>query len=193
MRTNGFQDIVSVDGINGARIYALDPDLGRVQLSSIPIPFGMLIAAGIVIFVMKLIGEEEKRVGKEYLGKGFSLITPLIITIIVIMFLPQIMPDLNTAPGRAATDVVIANVTHSPLGGQMRSLTTYGTLDVRWGIGSGGLLMIVAAALMATAGVLMIMLGLKRMGSKKEPAWGRDDGRKPDELSQTSEAQGPVQ
>jgi hypothetical protein len=161
LHTNGYEDIVSIDGIHGAQIYALDPDLGRVQLSSIPIPFGMFIAAGIVIFVMKLIGEEEKKVGKEYLGKGFSLITPLIITIIVIMFLPQIMPDLNTAPGRAATDVVIDNVTHSPLGGEMRSLTAYGSFDVRWGIGLGGLLMIVAATLMALAGWLMILLGQK--------------------------------
>jgi hypothetical protein len=169
LHTNGYEDIVSIDGIHGAQIYALDPDLGRVQLSSIPIPFGMLIAASIVIFVMKLIGEEEKKVGKEYLSKGFSLITPLIITIIVIVFLPQIMPDLNTAPGQAATDMVISNVTHSPLGGQVQSLSSYGSLQVRWGIGLGGLLMIIAATLVAFAGWLMIMLGLKGM-AKAAPA-----------------------
>jgi hypothetical protein len=163
--TNGFEDIVSVDGINGAQIYALDPEMGRVQLSSIPIPFGMLIAASIAIFVMKLIGQEEKNVGKEYLGRGFSFITPLILTLIMVMFLSQIMPDLNPAPGQMATDSIITTVSHSPLGGQIaQSISPYGTVDLRWGIGLGGLLMIVAAALMAAAGIMMIKLGLKGVG-----------------------------
>ena len=163
LHTDGYQNIVSVDGINGVQIYSLDPDLGMVQLSSIPIPFGMIIAASIFIFVMKLIGEEEKKVGKEYLSKGFSLITPLIITIIMVMFLPQIMPDLNTAPGQATTDAIIQKITHSPLGGTSTQwMSDYGTMQVRWGIGIGGLLMIVAAMVTALAGVLMIMLGMKR-------------------------------
>ena len=166
LHTDGYQNIVSVDGINGVQIYSLDPDLGMVQLSSIPIPFGMIIAASILIFVMKLIGEEEKKVGKEYLSKGFSLITPLIITIIMIMFLPQIMPDLNTAPGQATTDAIILKITHSPLGGASTQwMADYGTMQVRWGIGIGGYLMIVAAMITALAGVLMIMLGMKRAGA----------------------------
>ena len=111
---------------------------------------------------MKLIGEEEKKVGKEYLSKGFSLITPLIITIIMVMFLPQIMPDLNTAPGQATTDAIIQKITHSPLGGASTQwMSDYGTMQVRWGIGIGGYLMIVAAMITALAGVLMIMLGMK--------------------------------
>lgn len=48
-----YTKIISIDGMHGLQVNMLEPDSGTVQIGALPIPFSLLIAASIFIFILE--------------------------------------------------------------------------------------------------------------------------------------------
>jgi hypothetical protein len=156
LNTKGYVDIFSIDGWNGVRINTLDPDMGVAQLTVIPIPFGVLILAMVVLFVIGLTAVDDRKVRRRYMGRGIRLMVPLILTILAVMSIESILPYVNPVPNSTYAMDVLGTMAHSPLGGVSNSFAypPFGSVQLRWGIGIGLIFMVLAGVLLIAGGLL---------------------------------------
>lgn len=156
LNTQGYVDIFSIDGWNGVRVNTLDPDMGVTQLTAVPIPFGALILAMAILFVIGMTALDERKVRGRYLGRGVRLIIPLFLTILAVMAIESILPYVNPVPDSTYAMDALRTMAQSPLGGTSGSFAypPFGTVQLRWGIGIGLILMVLAGVMLIIGGLL---------------------------------------
>jgi hypothetical protein len=170
-QTGGMIDLLQFDGINGVRITIPGGTGGPMPMGSFVLPFSLFIAIGLIFLIIATIGIPlSRKLGTKYIWRGVRLIIPFILIIIAIVAMGAIVPNLLPAEASEGTQYVqeiLDSFTSSPFGGQT---TTYieledglidGQVDVEWGLGSGGWLLL-------TSGIILIVAGIMEFMSKTQ-------------------------
>jgi len=157
LTTEGFQDILVIDGMNGLMINTLDPEVGLVQLTALPIPLSILLITPLIFLLLGTIGVSDAKIARKYLTRGIVMLLPVIIILLVIaslsslyVYFPEEVTGVDDA--KEVFDIVAA----SPFSGSEDVyLPESGeTAQVRWGLGIGGYLLIVTSVLLLIAAAL---------------------------------------
>lgn len=155
--TNGFVDFLLIDGLNGVQITYPGSD-GPIVLGSLIIPFSILIGIGFVFTIFKSAGvQQSKLLGRYYIFRGISLLTPFIILITIIMSLGMIIPTLipETMQNQDITTMFSLLSLNPFKGSESVVFTESGVssaVDLLWGLDIGGYLMLLAAIILFIAG-----------------------------------------
>jgi len=149
---------MTIDGINGIQIQV--PGLtGPIPMGSIMIPFSLLIAIGLVFLIITSIGiAHSKKLGQRYMFRGVKLLIPLVLIVIIIMALGAIPFESFADTGDAGVDIgeVLGAISSSPSGGQkiVSIPDIEGQIELQWGFGLGGQLLLIAGLILAISGFL---------------------------------------
>lgn len=178
--TGGTVNLVSIDGLNGVLVNWFMSE-GIIQMFGLAIPFSIIIGAGFALFILSTVGlNSSSKLGRKYISRGIRNAVPVIIILIVIVLLGSIVSLI--APGLSgqlppealseATDIFNA-IGKSPLSGELskdisQSAGSPQTINLVWGMGSGGYMLIASAAIGMIAGVLEIIAHTQFFKSKKE-------------------------
>jgi len=168
--THGMTDMMTIDGINGIQIQV--PGLtGPIPMGSIMIPFSLLIAIGLVFLIIASIGiVHSKKLGQKYMFRGVKLLIPLVLIVIIIMALGAIPFESFAGTGDASVDVgeVIGAISGSPSGGQkiVSIPDIEGQIELQWGFGLGGILLLVSGLILVVSGFLEIIANTSFFESK---------------------------
>lgn len=157
LTTEGFQDLLVIDGMNGLMINTLDPEVGLVQLTALPIPLSILLITPLIFLLLGTIGVSDAKIARKYLTRGIVMLLPVIIILLVIaslsslyVYFPEEVTGVDDA--KEVFDIVAASPfsgsedVHLPESGE--------TAQVRWGLGIGGYLLIVTSVLLLIAAAL---------------------------------------
>ena len=159
--TDGFIDFLQIDGLNGVQLTYPGAN-GPVAIGSFILPFSLIIAIGFVFTMFKAIGIQKSNVlGRSYLWRGISLIIPFIILIIVIFSLGSIIPSMVPEDmGANEITSIFSSLSKNPLTGSetitLSDASMTGSIDMIWGLGTGGYLLLIAGIILAIAGFLLI-------------------------------------
>jgi hypothetical protein len=159
--TDGFIDFLQIDGLNGVQLTYPGAN-GPIAIGSFILPFSLIIAIGFVFTMFKAIGIQKSNVlGRSYLWRGISLIIPFIILIIVIFSLGSIIPSLVPEDmGANEITSIFSSLSQNPLSGSetitLSDASMTGSIDMTWGLGTGGYLLLIAGIILAIAGFLLI-------------------------------------
>ncbi|MDG6218613.1 MAG: Vps62-related protein [Candidatus Thermoplasmatota archaeon] len=158
--TNGFVDFLLIDGLNGVQIAYPGSD-GPIALGSLIIPFSILIAIGFVFTIFKSVGvQQSNHLGRYYIFRGISLLIPFIILITIIMSLGMIIPTMipETMQNQDLT-TMFSLLSQNPFKGSESVVFiesgVSGSVDLNWGLGIGGYLMLFAGIILFIAGGLL--------------------------------------
>ncbi len=158
--THGIADMMTVDGINGIQIQI--PGLtGLIPIGSLMIPFSLLIAIGLVFLIIASMGvTQTKKLGRKYILRGVKLLIPIVIIIIAIMFLDMIPYESMADTEGSIVDIgeVLETSSGSPSGGQtvVAVPDVLGQIELNWGFGLGGLLLLIAGFILIISGFFEI-------------------------------------
>ena len=164
MTTQGMVNLIMIDGINGVQINLLESDSGLVQFGSFQMPFSLLIGIGIVFFILGTIGvSKSKKIGKTYISRGIKIVLPIIVILIIFMMI-KMMPigisgDDNS--GMVFVNVLFDSISGAPVGGEKSLPITVsgseGLIEMKWGLGMGGQLLIFGGLILVLAGIVEII------------------------------------
>jgi TM2 domain-containing membrane protein YozV len=157
LTTEGWQDVLVIDGMNGLRVNTLDPEVGLVQLTALPIPLSILLITPLIFLLLGTIGVSDAKIARKYLTRGIVMLLPVLIIIGIIATLSSLyvyFPDEVTGVDDAKT--VFDAVSASPFAGSEDVyLPESGeTAQVQWGLGIGAYMLIATSALLLIAAVL---------------------------------------
>ncbi len=168
--THGMANMMTIDGINGIQIQV--PGLtGPIPMGSIMIPFSLLIAIGLVFLIIASIGiAHSKKLGQKYMFRGVKLLAPVVLIVIIIMALGAIPFESFADTGDASVDIgeVIGAISGSPSGGQktVSIPDIEGQIELQWGFGLGGILLLVSGIILIISGFLEIIANTSFFKSK---------------------------
>lgn len=192
--THGMANMMTIDGINGIQIQV--PGLtGPIPMGSIMIPFSLLIALGLVFLIIASIGiAHSKKLGQKYMFRGVKLLVPVVLIVIIIMALGAIPFESFADTGDASVDIgeVIGAISSSPSGGQkiVSIPDIEGQIELQWGFGLGGILLLVSGIILIISGFLEIIANTSFFKSKiiEEPRKeNQDKSEKPAEKPKLEE------
>ena len=159
--------LMTVDGITGVTVNLFlgpsnsDSTSGYVSLFSTIIPFAIIMAAGVVLLTLDVIGVKSgKSLGKKLIISMVSTLLPVIFIIVLISALSALVPfAAGLFPGQGIplqVESMVNAVSASPMGGTTASqFPIVGSTTVNWGLGIGSYLFIIAAALKVVGGFIM--------------------------------------
>ena len=163
----GGATLMTVDGITGVTVNLFlgdsnsDSTSGYVSLFSTIMPFAILMAAGVVMLTLDVIGVKSgKGLGKKLIISMVGTLVPVILIIVLISQLSALVPfAAGLFPGQAIPSQVesmVRAISASPIGGTTASqFPIVGSTTVNWGLGIGSYLFIIAAALRVIGGFIM--------------------------------------
>lgn len=153
-KTDGMQEVMSLDGIEGVHVDELTSGEGMVQLLSFPIPFSYILALGIIFQLLATVGlRETTKLGRKYVGFGVKL---LVIIAIILLLMSQTSRILDSAPVEIEdeTGELITTVADSPQGGEQEvDMDKYGNATVEWGMEPGAWYLVAAGFLSVLGGI----------------------------------------
>jgi len=159
--------LMTVDGVNGVTVNLFlgadnsDSTSGYVSLFSTIMPFAIIIAAGVVLLTLDVIGVKNgKSLGKKLMISMIGTLLPVIFIILFVSQLSALVPFAGglfpgqTIPGQV--EAMVRVISDKPVGGIVASqLPVIGETSVSWGLGIGSYLFIVAAVLRLVGGLIM--------------------------------------
>ena len=158
---------MTIDGITGVTVNLFlgpsnsDSTSGYVSLFSTIMPFAVIMAAGVILLTLDVIGVKSgKSLGKKLIFSMISTLLPVILIIVLVSALSALVPfAAGLFPGQAIPSQVenmIIDISSNPLGGATASqFPIIGSTDVYWGLGIGSYLFIVAAAMKVIGGFIV--------------------------------------
>lgn len=158
--TGGFVDLISIDGMNGVEVNLLDPEMGITPISVFILPFSLLIIISLVFLLLGTIGvSTSRKLGKKFIGKGIRLLIPVIIILIVFMVIGSVVNFSELTPTEAPeVSNIFSAMGGSPWGGESSysfiSGGTTASATVRWGLGQGGIMLLISGILLLVAGMI---------------------------------------
>ncbi len=156
--------LLTVNGIQGvtANMFmgagASDSSSGFVNLFSAQLPFAIIIAAGVILLALDVIGVKSGRsLGKKVWLGIIPTLLPIIVILLFISQLPAFLPfAAGMFPGQSLPDsvgVTLRTIGASPLQGTTgATFPVIGFTSVSWGLSIGAYLFIVAALLRVIGG-----------------------------------------
>lgn len=165
-QTTDAVDVLTIDGRDGLQVNLLEENSGMVQIGAVPIAFSLIVGAGILLFILRTIGANERQAGRKYISRGIHFWIPVILIIVAVVVLKSLIFQIaNTGASDAAVDEIkdiLGTVARQPWGGQTTaSYPSFGTTDLHWGLGLGAYLLIAAGILLVAGGALSIWSGKK--------------------------------
>jgi len=157
--TQGFIDFLLIDGLQGVQI-SYPGAQGPIAVGSFILPFSILIGIGFVFTILKSIGvQQSNQLGKLFLRRGIGLIIPFVILVIVIFSLGSIIPSMvPDSMGQNEISTLFSSLSSSPFGGetaiQIAESGVSSSINMMWGLGSGGYLLLLAGAVLVIASFL---------------------------------------
>ncbi|MCW4045737.1 MAG: Vps62-related protein [Candidatus Bathyarchaeota archaeon] len=159
--------LVNVDGVNGVTVNLFlgadnaDSTSGYVSLFSAMLPFAIIIAAGVILLTLDVIGVRSgRKLGLKLIISMVGTLLPVIFIIVLISQLSALVPfAAGLLPGQTVPSQVesmVRSISSSPIGGTTSSqFPVVGVTTVNWGLGIGAYLLIVAAVLRIVGGFIM--------------------------------------
>lgn len=160
VHTDGFIDLIQIDGINGVQI-TYPGAQGPIGLASFVLPFSVLIGIGILFTLLKSIGlKHSKDVAKQCIKQSVSLLIPIIILFASIvsmgMILPSLMPDIGeTQEISTIFSLLSKNPIHGAETVEFIQQDMTASLDMTWGFGLGSYLLICAGIIVCCSAILL--------------------------------------
>jgi hypothetical protein len=103
---------------------------------------------------------QTKKLGRKYILRGVKLLIPIVIIIIAIMFLDMIPYESMADTEGSIVDIgeVLETISGSPSGGQtvVAVPDVLGQIELNWGFGLGGLLLLIAGFILIISGFFEI-------------------------------------
>jgi len=157
--TPGSVDILSIDGVDGFQVNLLEENSGMIQIGAVPVAFSLIVGAGILLFILGTIGAGQQRAGRRYLSRAVRFWIPVVLILVAVVMLQSLafsLEDAGVPPGTSGdVEEILSTLSSQPLGGTTTlSLPEYGTVHLDWGMGAGGLLLILAGVLLLVAGIV---------------------------------------
>ena len=157
--TPGSVDIITIDGTDGFQVNLLEENSGMIQIGAVPVAFSLIVGAGVLLFVLGTIGASRQRTGRRYISRAVRFWIPVILILVAVVMLQLLAFYLEDAgvPPDTSGDVeeILSTLSSRPFGGATTlSLPEYGTVQLDWGLGAGGLLLILAGILLLIGGIL---------------------------------------
>ena len=159
--TSGLVDLIKIDGIDGIRI-TVPGQSGPTPIGSFSLPFSLLIAIGLVFLVIASIGiSKSKKLGNKYIWRGLKLVIPIIVILIAIAMVGALISSEIASENDDSINIgnIFSGLSTSPFGGES-SFTlseTNGQIDLQWGLGLGGILLLLSGVIFIIAGILEIV------------------------------------
>ena len=158
--------LMTIDGIRGLTVNLFlgsnsDSPSGYTSLFSTQLPFAILIAAGIVLLALDVIGVKSgKSLGTKLMVGMVTTLLPVILILLFIALLSSFLPMASGLfPGQTIptqVESMVRTVSGSPVGGTTSSqFPVVGVTTVNWGLSIGAYLFIVAAILRLIGGFVM--------------------------------------
>ncbi len=189
--THGMANMMTIDGINGIQVQV--PGLtGPIPMGSLSIPFSLLIAMSLVFLIIASIGiAQSKKLGRKYIFRGIKLLVPVVLIVVIIMSLGMIPFESMVDTGDASVDIgeVICAISGSPFGGQ--KIVTVpevdGQIELQWGFGLGGYLLLVSALILIISGGLEIFSNTEFFAVKTVEKPKKEERKKSEGKTEKSE------
>jgi hypothetical protein len=159
--------LMTIDGVHGVMVNMFmgignsDSTSGLVTLFSTQLPFAIIIAAGIILLALDVVGVKSgKSLGKKLWWGIIVSLLPLILVIFFISQLPALLPFASGfIPGQTMPSTVVNIVNTmaaSPIGGTATTqFPIIGITTVNWGLALGAYLFIVAVVLRIVGGFIL--------------------------------------
>lgn len=158
--------LMTIDGINGMQVNLFtgpggDSTSGYSSLFFMQIPFAILIAVGIVLLVLDVIGVKSgKNIGRKFMLGAITSLLPFILIFIFMTQLPSFLPWASAlVPGQTMPpqlNTMVSAIAGNPVSGTTSAqFDIIGTTTVSWGFGIGAYLFLAAAVIRIAAGYIM--------------------------------------
>lgn len=163
-QTNGVT-LMSIDGIHGMQVNLFlgsgDSTSGYSSLFFLQIPFAILIAVGVVLLALDVIGVKSgKSLGLKLILGAITSLLPFILIMVFIFELPLFLPWASQlVPGQTIPpqlDTMVNTIASNPVvGTTSQTFPVIGATSVSWGFGIGAILFVIAAAIRIAGGFVM--------------------------------------
>ncbi len=162
MTTGGTVDLIKLDGLNGIAVNLLSSN-GFQPLGTASIPFGILIAASVVLTILDLIGVKKvKKLGSKYVVSGllFFVFVAIIYGVMILFLgnLPAFVSQFVGGAQQLPPEVIqLTNqIAASPIQGTTSmSITGVGSVYMEWGIQLGVYVLVVSAIMRLLGGLIL--------------------------------------
>jgi hypothetical protein len=163
----GGTTLMTMDGVHGVVVNSFfaglgsDATSGYMTLFSAQLPFAIIIAVGVVLLALDVIGVKSgKSIGKKLMLGMISTLLPVILIVVFVLMLPSLLPfAYGMFPGQTIPPQItntIQAIAASPIQGSgTSSMPIIGLTTVTWGLGIGAWLFVVAAILKLIGGYIM--------------------------------------
>ncbi len=192
-------DLILIDGIHGLQM-TLPSATGPTPLGSFMIPFSLFIGISLVFLIISTIGiSASKKLGKKYIFRGIRIAIPIIMIIIIIMMLG---PIVNEAVKSQAGDVEISNIftgiSSQPFGGSDTytipiTETDSATMNLEWGLGLGGRLLLIAGIIIIMGGIIEFVAHVTFFEPKTVEKPKKEKRKKSKKKSKEPQEEAPVE
>ena len=169
--TPGPVEILRMDGVHGLSFNRPEPGAGLVQMAGLPIPSMWLMLFGVLVFVIGTIGlAKSRKFGFKLLGRGITILFPVIMMVVMVSLIGNFVSGYVTnAPPEVMQ--IIDTISANPISGTTTQVFgDYGTTSLKWGLGPGAYLFIVASILFFIAAILQIKANCQYFGAAQHPA-----------------------
>jgi hypothetical protein len=187
--TQGLADMMTIDGINGIQIQV--PGLtGPIPMGSIMVPFSLLIAISLVFLIIASIGiAHSKKLGRKYMFRGIRLFIPVVLIVVIIIAMSSIPFESIADTGDTSVDIgeIVSAISSTPSGGQKIASVPEvdGQIELRWGFGLGGILLIVSGLILVIAGLLENFANTEFFSIKPPSKPKKEKRKEPTEKTET--------
>lgn len=158
--------LLHIDGTNGIQVNtflssAADSPSGYATLFFLQIPFATLLAAGVALLVLDVIGVRSgKKLGGKMMTGALTSLLPFVLIFVFITQLPSFLPfAASLIPGQTILpelETILRTVADKPISGSTSEQFPFiGTTTVNWGYGLGAYLFLAAAAIRIIGGILV--------------------------------------
>ncbi len=150
--TNGYVDVVVIDGWRGVQVYDIKDGGGTVSIATWCIPIGVFALVGAFWSVVGILRSKSCAVrGKMFYKSAILTIIPLLIIIGIVILLPQLVPD-TASP---AVVGMLNKMAAYPLGGDAtESFGDYIDVKMNWGPGYGAIMLAASSIIQFLGGLL---------------------------------------
>ena len=150
--TNGWVELVHVDGIKGIQINELLTGGALPKgLSYIPVPISWVLVFFFIWSVVSIIfARTARQRGWKMLRGGIVILIVFVIIYIIVSKLTTFIPEDSPAALRSILDYIAA----FPYGGRTtQTFGDYGTVSLQWGLQVGGYLLLISAFVQMVGGI----------------------------------------
>jgi len=150
--TGGFVTLLSLGGTDLIVLNTLKPNGEVINLGSLAINFALILGAMVFLFILNNLAVGPRKASKKYIGFGITLVVIFSLFFLTVIFIGDVAALFAPPEGSAVVDL-LRYVGENPLGGSATlDNPTFGTIELRWGLDLGSLLLL--------AGVFLIVAGL---------------------------------